>query len=245
MNRQKIVSDFFLMKIPVKECGEKLVALGDYAKDILIDLDPLTKKNEKFRDTECYVRESVAIMLAQVQGFLHPSYRLKITDGFKSLETQKKLYAMVFDDIKSNNPEWSVEKIKKEVDKWVANPLTVPPHTTGGAVDVTLVTPSGKEMDMGTTLNAISEKCFTFCKDISQQAQNNRALLINVMKKVGFVNYPGEWWHWCYGDRMWAYYTKNSYALYEGLTNSPIRNVKTKGIKMNKHLILDKEVEKK
>ncbi len=34
------------------------------------------------------------------------------------------------------------------------------------------------------------------------------------MKKQGFVNYPAEWWHWSYGDKMWAAYGKHPYAFF-------------------------------
>ena len=47
---------------------------------------------------------------------------------------------------------------------------------------------------------------------------NRRELLINIMTKVGFVNYPLEWWHWSYGDRYWAAVNKTE-SIYgaEGL----------------------------
>lgn len=34
------------------------------------------------------------------------------------------------------------------------------------------------------------------------------------MKKNGFVNYPNEWWHFCYGDRMWAAYSGKKTCFY-------------------------------
>ncbi|MEK6914663.1 MAG: hypothetical protein AABW83_03360 [Nanoarchaeota archaeon] len=34
------------------------------------------------------------------------------------------------------------------------------------------------------------------------------------MTKSGFTNYPGEWWHWSYGDRIWAHYNNKKYAIY-------------------------------
>jgi D-alanyl-D-alanine dipeptidase len=36
--------------------------------------------------------------------------------------------------------------------------------------------------------------------------------------KVGFVNYPYEYWHWSYGDRHWAYCTKVPNAIYSSLS---------------------------
>jgi len=34
------------------------------------------------------------------------------------------------------------------------------------------------------------------------------------MMKEGFVNYPLEWWHWCYGESLWAYVNKKEYSIY-------------------------------
>ena len=88
----------------------------------------------------------------------------------------------------------------QEASKYVAPPEIIPPHSTGGAVDLTLVGEDEKEIDMGTRLNADPEEsnnaCFTLAANISDSARTNRQLLINTMSKSGFVNYPTEWWHW-------------------------------------------------
>lgn len=34
------------------------------------------------------------------------------------------------------------------------------------------------------------------------------------MKKEDFVWYPGEWWHYCFGDRMWAVYSNQIECFY-------------------------------
>ncbi len=216
---KKIISDFEIMKIPAKDCKEPLVSLRDYSKEIIIDIDRTSKKYEKLRKEECYVRETVAIMLSQAQSLLPEGYKLKIIDGFRSLATQKKIYNLVFKEILRKNPAWSENSIKKEVDKWVANPSTVPPHSTGGAVDVTLIDDFGNEIDMGSKVNDISPNAETISRAISKGARKNREILNAVMKEVGFINYPLEWWHWCYGDRMWAHYAKKPFALYNGITN--------------------------
>lgn len=49
---------------------------------------------------------------------------------------------------------------------------------------------------------------------ISIEAQENRKIMNAVLSKVGFVNYATEYWHWSYGDRYWAYYKDEPYALY-------------------------------
>ncbi|MCC6520971.1 hypothetical protein IT403_03270 [Candidatus Nomurabacteria bacterium] len=41
------------------------------------------------------------------------------------------------------------------------------------------------------------------------------------MTSVGFVYYPGEWWHYCYGDRMWAVYSRRKECVYGPVQNFP------------------------
>ena len=45
-------------------------------------------------------------------------------------------------------------------------------------------------------------------------ARQNRDIMSSALTKVGFVNYPGEYWHWSYGDRYWAYHAREKEALY-------------------------------
>ena len=40
--------------------------------------------------------------------------------------------------------------------------------------------------------------------------RDNRRLLYNVMTEAGFTNLPSEWWHYDYGDKFWAHFTKPS-----------------------------------
>ncbi len=46
------------------------------------------------------------------------------------------------------------------------------------------------------------------------EQKQNRAILKNAMEKAGFKNYPHEWWHFCYGDRMWSAYSKQKECFY-------------------------------
>jgi D-alanyl-D-alanine dipeptidase len=92
------------------------------------------------------------------------------------------------------------------------------PHSTGGAVDLTLSTEDGVELDMGTPVDATPEvsanACFTAARGISELARENRCILALALDLAGLVNYPTEWWHWSYGDRYWALLTGADHAVY-------------------------------
>ena len=43
---------------------------------------------------------------------------------------------------------------------------------------------------------------------------NNRILLQRTMIKFGFAQHPKEWWHFSYGDQLWAWKNKKDNAIY-------------------------------
>lgn len=60
----------------------------------------------------------------------------------------------------------------------------------------------------------------TESEKISLEAKENRSIMSNVLLMAVFVNYKNEYWHWLYGDRYWAYYTAQPYAIYGSLAKS-------------------------
>jgi zinc D-Ala-D-Ala dipeptidase len=94
-------------------------------------------------------------------------------------------------------------------------------HSTGAAVDITLVpaspapgahAASGKGscaapanergpdngLDMGTSFDCFDPKAGTASLLLSAGERKNRALLASILESAGFKNYAGEWWHFAY-----------------------------------------------
>ncbi|MBU0612709.1 D-alanyl-D-alanine dipeptidase, partial [Patescibacteria group bacterium] len=44
--------------------------------------------------------------------------------------------------------------------------------------------------------------------------RNNRVLLRNAMVKAGFRQDKDEWWHYDYGNQIWALELNKSFAFY-------------------------------
>jgi hypothetical protein len=42
----------------------------------------------------------------------------------------------------------------------------------------------------------------------------------SAMTQAGFINYPLEWWHFCYGDKMYTAYKFEKQAIYGKATLS-------------------------
>ena len=45
----------------------------------------------------------------------------------------------------------------------------------------------------------------------------NEELVRAALEKVGMVNYPAEWWHYSFGDRLWARLTGSKLAVFAKL----------------------------
>ena len=88
-------------------------------------------------------------------------------------------------------------------------PARPPPHSTGAAINLTLVDAGGVVVNMGSPFDEPTERShpdhFAGATDASgQEAHANRQLLAQVMRAAGFVGHPQEWWHFSHGDRAWA-----------------------------------------
>ncbi|AXE25491.1 D-alanyl-D-alanine dipeptidase [Streptomyces globosus] len=69
-------------------------------------------------------------------------------------------------------------------------------HSRGSTVDVTLVRlPERRPVDMGTPFDWFGPLSHTDDPRVGGAARENRRLLRRVLEAEGFVNLPGEWWH--------------------------------------------------
>lgn len=103
-----------------------------------------------------------------------------------------------------------------------SNPQTPPPHSTGAAVDVTLTDASGEAIDMGSPIDELSSRSypnyFATSADSQQQYHHSREQLSVLLSAVGFQRHPHEWWHFSYGDQLWAWLSGVSSACYGSTT---------------------------
>ena len=130
--------------------------------------------------------------------------------------------------IKSNDSYSSeFSSVVDEVYKFWAppsfNPKTPPPHSTGAAVDLTLAYSDGSLLDMGGDIDDIGtisrpDYYAKYLKDENQSLfktfHSRRKLLSEVMIKAGFAVHPNEWWHFSFGDQLWAWQKNVAEAIY-------------------------------
>ena len=206
---EKILPRKTWKEIVIKENNEPLVLLEETNRLIF------GKNLSSYTDNDYRVRKTVAEKLYKASESLSEKYKLVVVEGARSLIRQQEHWNNKIKEFKTLHPEWSAEKVEYEARLVVAKPAPLANHNCGGAVDVALVDANDSLVDMGTFAQS-SERSMTemFSQLITAEQARNRKILREIMEKEGFVWYPGEWWHYCYGDRMWAVYTSRRECFY-------------------------------
>jgi zinc D-Ala-D-Ala dipeptidase len=178
---------FGLMANP-SDKGADLVDVAKVIPAIRLDIRYATTNNfmhqAVYSSPKCYLRNSTAKKLAAVQKELESmGLGLKIYDGYRPLAVTKKMWDMIHDE------------------RYVADPAKGSKHNRGAALDLTLVTKEGKDLEMPTDHDNFTEKAHWQYKDLPVQVIKNRALLRYTMEKHGFEGISTEWWH--FNDTEW------------------------------------------
>ena len=187
------------------------------------------------------LRSAVIKLLIEAQDQLQqrqPGWALAIFDAWRPLAVQRFMVAhSIAEECRSRglDPLTATAAALAEVTAAVGrfwappsdNPATPPPHSTGAAVDLTLLDAAGAVVDMGSAIDvigAVSEPDH-FRQRADQEPQSlqrqqwlrfdqRRRLLQAVMEAAGFAQHPNEWWHFSYGDQLWAWRWGEPAALY-------------------------------
>ena len=159
------------------------VRLADYSGDFAYDLRYATENNflkaKVYECAECYTRVKTARALLKAnKEFIDKGYKIKFFDCYRPNSVQYKMWKIV------PNPQY------------VANPVKGSIHNKGGAVDITLVTLKGEELDMGTDFDFFGKRAYHDNLDLPQEILDNRLLLKTTMEKHGFWSIRTEWWHY-------------------------------------------------
>lgn len=183
------------------------------------------------------LRESVALKFKNVNDELKKyGIELYFFDCYRPTKVQSYFYERwVPVAIKKMYPTLSDKEILEKRNLFTAKPSRTidkididspSPHSTGAAADVTLrYIDTKQQVFMGTIFDDSTELVFNsyYEKQLSEgnilsiseiEALKNRRVLYWSLKEEGIENYPNEWWHFSYGDQMWAMFSKSKEAFY-------------------------------
>ena len=207
-----LISDPRVINWPILDNGDRLV---DAARHPAITV---SAKRASRNPWHRFLRSMVLERLAIAAGLLPTGVRLCLEEGYRPLAQQRLLFDAYLRELRAQLGPLPEEHLMDEATKYVARPDGSPPHSTGGALDVTLRSAEGEELDMGSTSDDTplgnGGLNYTHSRAVGGTARRNRALLADVMTVAGFVNYPAEWWHWSYGDQYWAFRGQRRHAIY-------------------------------
>jgi D-alanyl-D-alanine dipeptidase len=188
-----------------------------------------------------FVRQGILDRLQRSQAYLQtirPNWKIAIFDAYRPISVQQFMVDYSFTQLAKskglqveNLTEAQKNSLSAEVLKFWAipsqDPQCPPPHSTGAAIDVTLYRASDEnresiqEINMGSPIDEISDRSLpnyfeNSLDPVEVQFHGDRQLLNQVMTHSGFQRHPYEWWHFSYGDQLWAWVSDAQSAIYGG-----------------------------
>jgi len=152
-----------------------------------------------------YVRRQVAEMCAAASDVLPEGVYLGLVEGWRPLSRQQRIYDFLWGCAKEAYPDRNLAALRRTVCRWVAptDQKAPPGHCTGAAVDVWLVDENNETIDVSSPYDRW-KAAPTYTLGLTEEAQQNRRLLLTTMLAQGFSNCRDEWWHYSFGDAGWA-----------------------------------------
>ncbi|HEX2947835.1 MAG TPA: CapA family protein [Clostridia bacterium] len=170
-----------------------MVRLDALVKNIVTDLRYAGSDNiigkPVYESGTAYLRKGTADKLDKANKLLlKQGFRIKVWDAYRSQKDHQLLY--------DNAPDKSVFMDPR---KGPSN------HTRGAAVDCTLVTKDGGEVDMPSDFDDGTALAYRTYEKCTEAQKKNALILQNAMKSVGFIPLQKEWWH--FDDSEYRSYT--------------------------------------
>ncbi len=143
-----------------------------------------------------WLHRDAALALEQVVGWLartRPGATLLVLDALRPQRVQQQLW----DALDGSG-----------LRMYLADPARGSIHSFGMALDVTILDEAGRELDMGTAFDDLSERSHPALEGallargaLSTGQIGHRQLLRDAMTQAGFRGINSEWWHFDFGDR--------------------------------------------
>ena len=174
----------------------------DSISDVVVELRYATTNNFVGRDMyagyDCaWLHRDAADALAHVAASLRavrPDLRLLVLDALRPQRVQE----LMWDSLDG-----------ADLRQYLAPPDRGSIHSFGMAVDVTLIDAEGRELDMGTPFDDLTERSHPELEpallqsgEITAEHIANRRILRDAMTANGWEGISTEWWHFDCGDRL-------------------------------------------
>ncbi len=195
--------------IPVTHLPDEYLEIAETGEDlepVAVGTIPWYSSHDwAFSSERLRVRAGVNTRLLAARRGLPAGYTLVVLDAWRDTRLQRALFQHY--DTEGAPPGY------------VADPgsaLYEPPHTTGGAIDVTLSW-RGVPLALGTAFDTFDEAAWARAleeRPDTEPVRSLRRMLTAALVSEGFCPHPMEWWHFSFGDQIWAANSGQDQALY-------------------------------
>lgn len=224
MNPKEIGSNFLLSGIdipephlmegwksfPIEECHQPLVSLNNLEGSHSIKVLPMySKLGIQQASTQLYLRQEATDRLIQASKNLPAGYSFVIFDSYRPIVVQQEIFSRFKDELRKSHQEINENELNSMTEVYVSlpsrDPLKPSPHSTGGAIDLSIANEKQELLEMGADWDSFDIKSQTaYFRLLNGTYHQNRRLLYQLMTGVGYTNYPEEWWHYDFGNQFWA-----------------------------------------
>ena len=209
---KKRISRTYISRIHVNENYEHLVELSRHPK-IIINNDTV--------ELPVLLRKRVAMKIYKIADRLPDDLYLKIYSAYRSRILLYNSWNGEVKNMQSDNMEIGRAELLSMVNTKVNNPNgSMGGHDTGGAIDLSICNRNGQDIDFGSKYHERYKNT-----DLTKEQKSNRRYLLKLMRLQGFVNHPDQWWHFSYGDKMWAAYRGKRFGAVYGSAEKEFENM--------------------
>jgi len=224
-------------EILIQECDEPLLDIPDNGRFILTNPHPYEILWAPYKGTSPFrLREQVLSSLIRAAENLsarYPGYKFRIFDAYRPLAVQEfmvihtarefcwKVHHIFLNEAVTEIHQEAMDYALKLFAKPNPSPEAPPPHSTGSAIDLTIVNNEWIDISMGSEIDEWENACPNAFEDSSKPQEivfhHNRMLLKEVMEEAGFVQLPHEWWHFSQGDQTAVFLEMKKSGEYSSL----------------------------
>lgn len=218
--------------IPLAESGDQLVDLLTINHSRIRPLATFHPQYANSYEGYSKIRKGVYERLLTMLKTLPEDVGIAYFEGFRTLAKQKEYFDAKLKEVLLSIPDKEIayKETCRHISPFIDN---IPTHTTGAAIDITLFRVKNgmaELLDMGKfdVIFGPNDQQDTFSENTTMLQRENRLLLLEATAKSDLVNYGFEWWHFSYGDKVWASVKGQKTALYSIADDqdSPILKIK-------------------
>lgn len=158
--------------ILIQECFEPLCDIPKDGRFVFTNPHPYKALGAPYEKSESpfMLRESVLLSLKEAAKILykeHPGYKFRIFDAYRPFAVQKfmveytaqkyckRVHRIVFEKANETIQQESLDYALQIFAKPDMSPETPPPHSTGAAIDLTIVDMQGRDLPMGSEIDEV------------------------------------------------------------------------------------------